>query len=76
MLLVFIEPLNFSFFGISGGGIDVDYYGVEQFTLERSWDTSVVFKVAPKYCILNSFVNYEGHSISSKGFLPIVACSF
>ena len=30
------------------------------------------FEVAPKYCILNSFVDYEGNSISSKGFLPTV----
>ena len=27
---------------------------------------------APKYCISDSFVDCEGHSISSKGFLPIV----
>ena len=25
-----------------------------------------------KYCILDSFVDYEGYSISSKGFLPTV----
>ena len=25
---------------------------------------------APKYCILDTFVGYYGHSISSKGFLP------
>ena len=30
------------------------------------------FEVAPRYCILNSFVDYEGNSISSKGFLPTV----
>ena len=28
------------------------------------------FEVAPMYCISDSFVDYEGHSISSKGFLP------
>ena len=33
---------------------------------------SVVFEIAPKYCILDSFVDYEGYSISSKGFLPTV----
>ena len=31
-----------------------------------------VFEIAPKYCILDSFVDYEGYSISSKGFLPTV----
>ena len=35
-------------------------------------DHSVVFEIAPKYCILDSFVDYEGYSISSKGFLPTV----
>ena len=35
-------------------------------------DHSVVFETAPKYCILDSFVDYEGYSISSKGFLPSV----
>ena len=35
-------------------------------------DHSVIFEIASKYCILDSFVDYEGYSISSKGFLPIV----
>ena len=33
-------------------------------------DHSVVFEIAPKYWILDSFVDYEGYSISSNGFLP------
>ena len=35
-------------------------------------DHSVVFVAAPKYCILDSFVDYLGYSISSKGSLPTV----
>jgi len=35
-------------------------------------DHSVVFEIASKYCILDSFVDHDGHSISSKGFLPTV----
>ena len=35
-------------------------------------DHSVVFEIAPKYYILDSFVDYKGYSISSKGFLPTV----
>ena len=35
-------------------------------------DHSVVFELAFKYCILHSFVDYDGYSISSKGFLPTV----
>ena len=30
------------------------------------------FETASKYCILESFVDHDGHSISSKGFLPTV----
>ena len=39
-------------------------------------DYSVVFEIAPKYYILDSFVEYEGYSISSKGFLPTVVDMF
>ena len=35
-------------------------------------DHSVVFEIASKYCILDSFVDYDGYSISSKGFLSTV----
>ena len=40
--------------------------------LEMNRDHSVVFEIASKYCILDSFVDYDGYSISSKGFLPTV----
>ena len=43
---------------------------IEWFALETNRDQSVVFEIAPKYCILNSFVDYDGYSISSKGFFP------
>ena len=72
VLQVFIELINFSFFGISGWSIDLDYCDVEWFALEKNQDHSVIFEIAPKYCILDCFVDYEGYSISSKGFLPIV----
>ena len=35
-------------------------------------DHPVVFEIAPKYGVLNCFVDYEGYSIPSKGFLPTV----
>ena len=63
----------FSFFSISSGwGIDLNYCDVEWFALEMNWDHSVIFEIAPKYCISDSFVDYEGYYISSKGFLPTV----
>ena len=39
-------------------------------------DHSVVFEVASRYCISDSFVDYDGYSISSKGFLPTVVGSY
>ena len=60
------------FFGYGGWGIDLDYCDVEWFVLEMNWDHSVMFKIAPKYCISDFFVDYEGYSISAKGFLPAV----
>ena len=53
-------------------GIDLDYYDIEWFALETNRDHSVIFVIASKYCILDSFVDYDGYSISSKGFLPTV----
>ena len=35
-------------------------------------DYSVIFEIASRYCISDSFVDYGGYSISSKGFLPTV----
>ena len=35
-------------------------------------DHSVVFEIAPKYCVSDSLVDYEGYSVSSKEFLPTV----
>ena len=53
-------------------GIDLDYCDSEWFALETNRDHSVVFEIASKYCILNSFVDHGGCSLSSKGFLPTV----
>ena len=61
-----------SVFSISGWGIDLDYCDSEWFALETKIDYSVVFEIAPKYCISDTFVDYEGYSISSKGFLSTV----
>ena len=52
--------------------IDLDYCDNEWFALETNRDHSVIFWVASKYCILDSFVDYDGYPISSKGFLPTV----
>ena len=69
---MFIELFNFSFLSITGWGIDLDYCDIEWFALEMNRDHSVVFEIASKFCILDSFVDHDGHSISSKGFLSTV----
>ena len=56
----------------SGQGIDLDYHGIEWFALETNRDHSVLFEIASRYCISDSFVDSHGYSISSKGFLPTV----
>ena len=66
------RTVSFSFFSITGQGIDLDYRDIEWFALEMNRDHSVVFEVASKYCNSDSFVDHDGYSISSKGFLPTV----
>ena len=68
--MVFIE--SFSFFSITVQGIDLDYCDIEWFALETKRDHSVISETASKYYILDSFVDYNGYSVSSKGFLPAV----
>ena len=69
-LVDLLEPFNFSFFSVTGWGIDLDYCDIEWFALETNRDHSVVFEIAFKYCISESFVDHDGYSISPKGFLP------
>ena len=51
-------------------GLDLDYCDIEWFALETNRDHSVVFEIASKYYISNSFVDHDCCAISSKGFLP------
>ena len=53
-------------------GHRLDYCDIEWFALETNRNHSIVFEIASKYCISDSFVDYDGHSIFSKGFLPTV----
>ena len=63
-----MEPFNFSFFSITGHGIDCD---IEWFALEKNRDHSV-FEIGSKYCTSDFFVDHDGYSISSKALLPTV----
>ena len=53
-------------------GHGLDYCDIEWFALEMNRDHFVSFEIASKYCISGSFFDYDGYSISSKGFLPTV----
>ena len=55
-----------------GWGIGLDYRDIEWFALETNRNHSVVFEITSKYCISDSFVDHDGYSISSEGFLPIM----
>ena len=52
--------------------MDLDYCDIEWFALEMNRGHSVIFEIGHKYCISDSFVDHDGYSISSKGFLPTV----
>ena len=66
------RTIQLQFFSVTGWGIDLDYCDIEWFALETNRDHSVIFEIASKYCISDSFVGYDGYSISSEGFLPTV----
>ena len=65
-----VEPFDFNFFSITGWGIDQDYCDIEWFALETNRDHSVVFEIAPKYCILDSSVDYDGYSFLLRDSCP------
>ena len=67
------KTFSFCFFSITGWGIDLDNCDFEWFTLETNRDHSVVFEIASKNCISDSFVDYDDYSVFSQGFLPTVA---
>ena len=69
-MYIFSESLKFNFFSITGRGIDLDYCDIEWFVLETNRDHSVVFEIVSKYSVSDSVLDYDGYSISSKGFLP------
>ena len=53
-------------------GLGLDYHSIEWFALEMNRDDFVLFEIPSKYCVSDSFVDHDGYSISSEGFLPTV----
>ena len=66
------RTIQLQLLSITGWGIDLYYCDIEWFALEMIRDHFVIFEIASKYCISDSFADHEGYSISSKGFLPTV----
>ena len=66
------RTFNFSFFSITGWGTELHHCDIELFALEMNRSHSIIFEIASKYCISDSFVDHDGYSISSKGFLSAV----
>ena len=66
------RTVQLQLFSVTGLGIGLDYRDIEWFALEMNRDCSVVFEIASSYCISDSFVDHDGYSISSEGFLPAV----
>ena len=64
------RTIQIRFFSVTGQGIDLDYCDVEWLALAMNRDHSVIFETAAKNCILDSFVDYDGYSISSKDSCP------
>ena len=64
--------IQLNFFSVTRWGIGLDYHDTEWFALETNRGHSVVFEIASKYCVSDSFVDHDGYSISSKEFLPTV----
>ena len=50
------RPSNFSFFSFTGWDIGLDYHDIEWFALETNRYHSIVFEIASKYCLSDSFV--------------------
>ena len=55
---------------VTGWSLHLDYRDIEWFALETNRDHCVIFEIVSKYCILESFFDHDGYSISSEGSLP------
>ena len=66
------RTVQLQLFTVTCWGIDLDYCDIEWFALEMNRDHFVVFEIASKYCISDSFVDHDDRSISSERFLPTV----
>ena len=64
------RTFNFSLFGITGWGTDLDYCDIEWFALETNGDHLSFLRLHPSTAF-QTLVDHDGYSISA-GFLPAV----
>ena len=69
--LVGLRRTQLQVFRVTGWGIGLDYHDTEWFALETSRGHSVVLRLHPSTAFW-LFVDSDGYSISSRGFLPTV----
>ena len=50
--MVFIDPFSFSFFSVTGRGIDLDHCDIEWFALEMNRDHSVIFEIVYQHTVV------------------------
>ena len=62
--------IQFSFFSFTVWGIDLDDCDIEWFALEANRDHSVIFEIASKYCISDSFVDHDGTAFLLRDSCP------
>ena len=67
-----LRTIQLQFFRINVWGIDLDYCDIEWFALEMNSNHLLIYEIAPKYYISDSFTDCVSYSFSSKGFLPTV----
>ena len=53
---VFIEPFNFSFFSVTGQGIELDYRDIEWFALETNRDHFSFLRLHPSTAFQSLFL--------------------
>ena len=71
-LVCLYRTIQLQLLSITSQGIDLDYSDIEWLASGMNKDHSVIFEIASKYCISDTYVDYDGYSISPKGFLPAV----
>ena len=53
------RTVQLSFLSVTSWGIDLNYCDIEWFALETNRNHSVIFEIAPKYCMLDSLVDHD-----------------